>query len=112
MYIYILHIKEMICLETVPTVIRQATTEDIEALITIMNEYIGDFYQKPKPPVEKLYQLITSLLQGQAGVQFVVEQHQQTVGFATLYFSYSSIKADKVTIMNVFIYKNICVIPR
>lgn len=52
MYIYILHITEMIYLETVPTVIRQATTEDIEALITIMNEYIGDFYQKPKPPVE------------------------------------------------------------
>lgn len=100
MYIYFLHIKEMMFLETVPTVIRQATTADVEALITIMNEYIGDFYQKPKPSVEKLHHLITTLLDLQLGVQFVVEQNDQTVGFATLYFSFSSIKADKVTIMN------------
>lgn len=87
-------------MEIAKAVIRQATTEDVDALIQIMNEYIGDFYQKTKPPVAKLQNLITTLLELQLGVQFVVEQDQQTVGFATLYFSFSSIKADKVTIMN------------
>ncbi|TKJ86266.1 GNAT family N-acetyltransferase [Paenibacillus sp. CFBP13512] len=83
-----------------PTVIRQATSTDVDALTTIMNEYIGDFYQKPKPAVEKLHHLIHTLLELQLGVQFVVKQNNQTVGFATLYFSFSSIKAEKVTIMN------------
>lgn len=90
----------MIVLESIPTVIRQATSTDVDALTTIMNEYIGDFYQKPKPAVEKLHHLIHTLLELQLGVQFVVEQNNQTVGFATLYFSFSSIKAEKVTIMN------------
>lgn len=90
----------MIVLESIPTVIRQATSTDVNALTTIMNEYIGDFYQKPKPTVEKLHHLIHTLLELQLGVQFVVEQNNKTVGFATLYFSFSSIKAEKVTIMN------------
>ncbi len=90
----------MIVLESIPTVIRQATSTDVDALTTIMNEYIEDFYQKPKPAVEKLHHLIHTLLELQLGVQFVVEQNNQTVGFATLYFSFSSIKAEKVTIMN------------
>lgn len=90
----------MIVLESIPTVIRQATSTDVDALTTIMNEYIGDFYQKPKPAVEKLHHLIHTLLELQLGVQFVVKQNNQTVGFATLYFSFSSIKAEKVTIMN------------
>lgn len=90
----------MIVLESIPTVIRQAKSTDVDALTTIMNEYIGDFYQKPKPAVEKLHHLIHTLLELQSGVQFVVEQNNQTVGFATLYFSFSSIKAEKVTIMN------------
>ncbi|WP_342671995.1 GNAT family N-acetyltransferase [Paenibacillus sp. CFBP13512] len=87
-------------MESIPTVIRQATSTDVDALTTIMNEYIGDFYQKPKPAVEKLHHLIHTLLELQLGVQFVVKQNNQTVGFATLYFSFSSIKAEKVTIMN------------
>jgi ribosomal protein S18 acetylase RimI-like enzyme len=81
-------------------VIRNAVPADIGNLTALMTEYIVDFYKKPKPPIEKLNNLITLLLDHAQGIQFVAEQDGKMVGFATLYFSFSTMKSDKITIMN------------
>lgn len=65
-----------------------------------MNEYIVDFYRRPLPPVEKVQALIQMCLDGEKGVQFVVEQNGKLLGFATLYFTYSTLSAQKATVMN------------
>ncbi len=80
--------------------IRQTTQEDLNSITTLMHEYIGDFYQKPLPPLEQLHHLIHTMAAGQQGVQFILEEDGQPAGFATLYFLFSSIKAAPVTNMN------------
>lgn len=82
------------------TNIRKAEAKDINQLTELMYEYIVDFYQKPKPPVEKVHQIFYTLLNHKEGIQFVVEQNEKLVGFATLYFTYSTMKASKVAVLN------------
>lgn len=80
--------------------IRNAEINDLNSLTELMYEYIVGFYKKPKPATEKIHQLIQSLLNQQEGVQFVAFQDGKLVGFATLYFTFSTMKADKYTVMN------------
>ncbi|AET58104.1 hypothetical protein HPL003_06705 [Paenibacillus terrae HPL-003] len=81
-------------------IVRNAEADDVNGLTELMYEYIVGFYKKPKPDVEKLHNLIHHLLEKQTGVQFVAEQDGELVGFATLYFTFSTMRADKTTIMN------------
>ncbi|WP_079912745.1 GNAT family N-acetyltransferase [Paenibacillus sp. 32352] len=81
-------------------VIRYAELDDLNSLTELMYEYIVGFYKKPRPTTEKLHQLIQKLLERQEGVQFVALQDGKLVGFATLYFTLSTMKADKYTVMN------------
>jgi GNAT superfamily N-acetyltransferase len=81
-------------------VVRETVLSDVKELSLLMQEYIVDFYQRPKPSADKLDQLIHLLLNRKVGVQFVAEQQGKLLGFATLYFSYSTTKADKITVMN------------
>ncbi|WP_028547129.1 GNAT family N-acetyltransferase [Paenibacillus taiwanensis] len=81
-------------------VVRKAGQQDIQPLSLLMEAYIVDFYKCPRPEEERLFSLIQMLLQGKEGIQFVAEQNGELVGFATLYFTYSSIKAHKIAIMN------------
>jgi GNAT superfamily N-acetyltransferase len=80
--------------------IRNAKPEDLNRLTKLMYEYIVGFYQNPRPPIEKIHNLIRTLLEQQNGIQFVAEQDGELVGFATLFFTFSTMKADKVTVMN------------
>ncbi|MNC13737.1 aminoalkylphosphonic acid N-acetyltransferase [compost metagenome] len=80
--------------------IRNAEPNDLSSLTELMYEYIVGFYQNPKPPVEKINNLIRTLFDQQKGVQFVAEQNGELVGFATLFFTFSTMKADKITVMN------------
>lgn len=80
--------------------IRPAQSNDLGALTKLMYEYIVDFYKRPKPPIEKIRSLIGMLLERNAGIQFVVERDGNLVGFSTLYFTYSTLRAQKVAIMN------------
>ncbi|MGE5703952.1 MAG: N-acetyltransferase family protein [Clostridia bacterium] len=80
--------------------IRNASPADVNGLTELMHEYVVGFYQNPWPGTEKIHQLIHSLFDQQSGVQFVVEQDGQLIGFATLYFTISTMKANKITIMN------------
>lgn len=81
-------------------VVRMAGHSDVPELKRLMTEYIVDFYKMPRPLDDKLQALIGMLLFRQEGIQFVASQNGQLVGFATLYFSFSTTKADKITILN------------
>jgi hypothetical protein len=65
-----------------------------------MYEYIIDFYQRPKPLVEKVHNLIDTLLEMKRGIQFVAEDNGELLEFATIYFSFSTTKAEQITVMN------------
>ncbi|MFD2114765.1 GNAT family N-acetyltransferase [Paenibacillus yanchengensis] len=81
-------------------VIRTAERQDIHSLSLLMQEYIVDFYKSPQPTDESILDLIQMLLRGEEGIQFVAKQNGRLVGFATLYFTYSTNKAHKIVIMN------------
>ncbi|MDU0076773.1 MULTISPECIES: GNAT family N-acetyltransferase [Bacillus] len=81
-------------------IIRSAEPYDVKQLTDLMYLYIVDFYKRPKPPIEKIHHLIEMLFEKNRGIQFVAEQDGELVGFATLYFSFSTTKADKITVMN------------
>ncbi|AJK64212.1 hypothetical protein KHU1_0242 [Bacillus amyloliquefaciens KHG19] len=81
-------------------IIRSAEPYDVKQLTDLMYLYIVDFYKRPKPPIEKIHHLIEMLFEKNRGIQFVAEQDGELVGFATLYFGFSTTKADKITVMN------------
>ncbi|SDN42823.1 Ribosomal protein S18 acetylase RimI [Fictibacillus solisalsi] len=82
------------------TIVRMSKKEDLPQLKALMLEYIVDFYRSPKPDDQKLDDLIAVLLQREQGLQFVAEKDGVLKGFATLYFTYSTTRADKITVMN------------
>ncbi len=84
----------------VDVVVRRARPDDTEGLCRLMTDYIVDFYRHPRPPDENLRALVRTLLEGAEGIQFVAAEVDALVGFATLYFTYSTLRAQKVTIMN------------
>lgn len=89
-------------------VIRSTDKQDLNDLSDLMYQYIVDFYQRPKPPIEKIHNLIEVLLEKNRGIQYIAEQDGELVGFATLYFSFSTTKAEKITIMNdLFVVENV-----
>ncbi|UKS30861.1 GNAT family N-acetyltransferase [Paenibacillus sp. HWE-109] len=89
-----------------PLIIRNAETRDQDSLTVLMFAYIVGFYKKPKPDTSKIHQLIQTLLEHQRGIQFVAEQDGDLVGFATLYFAFSTMRAEEITIMNdLFLYE-------
>ncbi|WP_311198798.1 hypothetical protein [Paenibacillus hexagrammi] len=81
--------------------VREALEKDIPRLKELMIAYIVDFYEYRQPEDSKLEELIRTLLEQKEGVQFVAETEEGAlVGFATLYFTYSTLRASKVAIMN------------
>ncbi len=84
----------------VEVVVRRAQVGDTDDLCGLLTEYIVDFYRRPRPADERLRALVQMLVQGVEGIQFVAAQGEALVGFATLYFTYSTLLAQRVTIMN------------
>lgn len=81
--------------------IRQATSNDVPKLYTLMNTYIVDFYHQPKPNEDELKGLIQYLLDNPTiGLQFVAEKDDDLFGFATLYFTFSTLKVKRQAILN------------
>lgn len=89
-------------------IVRNAELNDVNNLTSLMYEYIVGFYQKPWPGDGKIHQLIQTLLEKQVGIQFIAEKDGKPVGFATLYFAYSTMKANPITIMNDFFIIESC----
>jgi len=81
--------------------IRKATQQDITQLYPLMIEYIVDFYEQPKPKEEELKGLMEHLLNNPAsGLQFVAEFEGKLVGFATLYFTFSTLRVKRQAVLN------------
>ncbi|SEC23150.1 GNAT family N-acetyltransferase [Paenibacillus sp. GP183] len=80
--------------------IRQPLLEDTSRLKELMIQYIVGFYKFRQPDDDKLNELIHVLLEQREGIQFVAESDGNLVGFATLYFSYSTLRATKIAVMN------------
>ncbi|WJH35826.1 GNAT family N-acetyltransferase [Paenibacillus sp. CC-CFT747] len=81
-------------------VVRKAQAVDLVPLGGLMREYITDFYGCPEPPKERLEELMRVLLDGKQGIQWVAEEDGLLSGFATLYFTYSTLRARPVVILN------------
>lgn len=84
----------------VDVLVRPAQHGDLNQLTNLMYEYIVDFYERPRPPVENVQSLIHMLLFKQQGIQFVASEAGNLLGFATLYFTFSTTRTEKVTVMN------------
>lgn len=81
--------------------IRMVREEDIPQLLDLMLEYITDFYKRPKPREDSLRDLIASLIANTtSGKQFVAEKDGKLLGFATLYFSMSTLQVKRTAILN------------
>jgi ribosomal protein S18 acetylase RimI-like enzyme len=81
--------------------IRTAEEKDIPQLYELMLGYIVDFYQKPKPNEVDLKKLIQHLISHpDTGVQFVAEKEGKLLGFATLYFTFSTLQVKRAAILN------------
>ena len=82
-------------------VIRPAMEQDISELYELMLQYIVDFYKQPVPKERDLKDLIHHLMENpSSGLQFVAEHQGELVGFATLYFTFSTLKVKKQAILN------------
>lgn len=81
--------------------IRPVDKADIKQLQVLMVEYIVDFYQRPQPNDEELINLINHLIENPSvGLQFVAERNGDLLGFATLYFTFSTLQVKKAAILN------------
>ena len=82
-------------------IIRAPTPADREVLLALMDAYIVDFYRCPRPPAERVEALVDLLAEGVDGTQLVAESATgELVGFATLYFTWSTLSADRIAILN------------
>jgi GNAT superfamily N-acetyltransferase len=80
--------------------VRRSIESDTDALLPLVEAYVVDFYGRPHPGEDKLRDLITKLARGEGGVQFVADRGGGLVGFATLFFTLSTLEAAPVAIMN------------
>lgn len=81
--------------------IRPAAAEDTRQLHDLMIQYIVDFYKRPRPDEGELVKLIDHLRENpSAGLQFVAEKDGTLVGFATLYFSFSTLQVKRTAVLN------------
>ncbi|KAA8782437.1 N-acetylglutamate synthase-like GNAT family acetyltransferase [Paenibacillus sp. 4624] len=83
-----------------PIHIRETRSDDLKPLTALMHDYVVGFYNNPWPGDQAIQLLINNLLEQQIGAQFVAEKDGKLIGFATLFFTYSTMKAERVTIMN------------
>lgn len=80
---------------------REATQQDQAELYHLMVEYIVDFYKQPTPNEGELRKLIANLLDDHLfGKQFVAEINGKLAGFATLYYTFSTLSVKRAAVLN------------
>lgn len=80
--------------------IRETQPDDLKPLTALMHDYVVGFYNNPWPGDQSIHLLINNLLNQQIGAQFVAVEDGKLIGFSTLFFTYSTMKAERVAIMN------------
>lgn len=81
-------------------VVRRAERRDFPRLAELMHEYVVDFYRQPEPDPEAMDRLREAMLEGESGIQLVAESDGDLVGFATIYFSWTTFTGERIGIMN------------
>ncbi|MCM3573630.1 GNAT family N-acetyltransferase [Mesobacillus subterraneus] len=82
-------------------IFRTVEKRDIPELYHLMTQYIVDFYKKPKPEEAQLIHLIKHVMEHpDSGLQFVAEKEGKLLGFATLYFTFSTLQVKRAAILN------------
>jgi len=81
-------------------IVRPARPKDLESLVTMVRSHVRDYYGKPEPPADRVRILLGTLLFEKEGVVVVAEQDSDIIGFAILYFTYSTEQADKIAVLN------------
>jgi GNAT superfamily N-acetyltransferase len=73
---------------------------DLEQLLPLMRAYC-DFYEV-SPPDERLLALSRSLIDDpdREGVQLIARDRDRAMGFATIYWSWSTTSAERIGVMN------------
>jgi ribosomal protein S18 acetylase RimI-like enzyme len=80
--------------------VRRARLQDMDVLIELVRGHVRDYYDRPGPSPDRVRVLLGTLLFEKEGVVLVAEQGTRIVGFAALYFSFSTELADKIAILN------------
>jgi GNAT superfamily N-acetyltransferase len=81
--------------------VRPPTLADREPLLALMDAYIVGFYRASRPPRERIEALVDLLADGREGRQLVAEGDAgRLLGFATLYFTWSTLRADRIAVLN------------
>ena len=82
-------------------IIRRAEVHDQEALIALMTHYLVEFFHRPDPGHAALQAYITRLLDNPyEGIQWVAEADGRVAGFTTLLFTYSTLRLQRIAILN------------
>jgi ribosomal protein S18 acetylase RimI-like enzyme len=81
-------------------VVRRAERRDFPRLAELMHEYVVDFYRQPEPDPEAMERLREAMRVGESGIQLVAEAGGDLVGFATIYFSWTTFTGERIGIMN------------
>ena len=80
--------------------VRPTTLSDQPEIIRLMKQYY-DFYQVAHPEEKKIKTLLNTLVSHpERGVQFIAKINEISVGFATLYSTFSSLQAQPAMVMN------------
>jgi GNAT superfamily N-acetyltransferase len=81
--------------------IREAKREDMPQLIDLMTDYVVGFYRQEDQSKEEGARYLEFILNnpGEA-TEFVVEEDERLLGFATLYYSYSTLRLKRIAILN------------
>jgi GNAT superfamily N-acetyltransferase len=80
--------------------VRRAERRDLPRLAELMHEYVVGFYRQPEPDPGAMDRLRAAMLEGEDGVQIVAEAEGDLVGFATIYFSWTTFTGTRIGIMN------------
>jgi ribosomal protein S18 acetylase RimI-like enzyme len=78
--------------------ISTVTKQTIDDLVTLFSEY-QSFYGA-KPDIKHNLNFLEQLLESNEGIFFIGKDGDNIVGYASLYFSYSSVSAKKIAILN------------
>jgi GNAT superfamily N-acetyltransferase len=81
-------------------VVRPAERGDVERFTPLLLEYIVGFYRQPRPSDADLAALIDVQLEGREATTFVADRQGELLGFATLYFTWGTLRAARLAIMN------------
>lgn len=80
--------------------VRRARQRDQRGLVELVLAYI-EFYDRPRPDRRQVEWLVQRVLdRPNDGCQFVAHSGRQMVGFATLYVTFSTLRAGKVALLN------------